>query len=150
MTPIQYLKEWIINDLSKPQSDLNDLAICPFAKTALDSDKIEFVYTSKLTFPRSANLKNLDAIVFVLDAEISSDELYDLAINFNKQNSHLVALEDHPLEPEVLNDIVFNNKKYPIIIVQSRQKLEHYRKILEKQQYYKNWTTADLTDLINR
>ena len=150
MQCIDYLKEWIRNDLSEPQKDLNNLSACPFAKTALDADKIEFYYTTHSTLPKVVDLENLDAVVFIFDNTISPDELYDLAIKFNKQNPDLVALEDHPLEPETLNDIVFNNKKYPIIIIQSREKLEHYRKILKRKGYYDNWSAHDLDELLNR
>lgn len=147
---IVYLKEWIRTDLSKPHRDLNNLSACPFAKAALDANKIEFYYTTHSVLPDVVDLENLDAVVFIFDNTISPDDLHDLAIKFNKQNPDLVALEDHPLEPEALNDIVFNNKKYPIIIVQSREKLEHYRKILKRKGYYDNWPAHDLDDLLNR
>ena len=148
MQPIEHLKEWISNDLSEPKQDLNNLSICPFAKTALETNKIKFYYVSVL--PEVVDLENIDAAVFIFDNDITPGALYDIAINFNKQNPQLVALEDHPLEPETLGDIVFNNKKYPIIIVHSREMLEHYRNFLRKKGYYDRWPADDLKDLLNR
>jgi hypothetical protein len=150
MDPIDYLKNWISTDLSHPQSTLNNLSACPFAKTALDSNKIEFYYATNSALPEVVDVETIDASVFIFDNDITPAALYDIAINFNKQNPQLVALEDHPLELETLDDIVFNNKKYPIIIIQSREKLEHYRKILRKTGYYEHWPADDLKDLLNR
>ncbi len=148
MNPIDYLKEWITTDLSCPQSTLNNLSACPFAKIALDENRIEFLYTTTTTFPPSIDVDDTDAVVFIFEDTICPQTLNNLANNFNEKNPLLIALDDHPLEPEVVNGVVFNNKKYPIIIVQPRAKLEHYRKILEIRGYYKQWPAVYLEELL--
>ncbi len=150
MSPKEYLCKWICTDLSKPYKTLNNLAVCPFAKPALETNKLDFVNVDVQTFPLTVDLSNLDAVIFIFQNQVSCEELYSLAIQFNNNNPDLVALEDHPDESEILEKIIFNNGKYPIIIVQSRQKLEKYRNSLRKKGYYANWPKEMLEDLLNR
>lgn len=151
MNSIEYIKHWIITELSQPYDALNGLSICPFANPALQANKIKFVRTTKKDFLRTNTFDNrYDATVFVFSNNILPETLYNLANQFNKNNKDYIALEDHPKEPEVINDIVFNNGKYPIIIVQTREKLTKFRAVLDKKGYYKNWSKQDLDDVMHR
>lgn len=149
MTPVEYLHHWIYNDLSKPQKTLNGLASCPFAKPALQDNKLDFVYVTQQTFPDTVNLSDLDAVVLVFTDLITPEKLIDLANQFNKNHPDLVALEDHPNEPEILEDVVFNNGEYPILIIQTRHKLEKYRQSLRKKGYYDSWPKDMLDNLLS-
>ena len=73
-----------------------------------------------------------------------------LADDFNKNNPDLLALEDHPLEEESVQNIRLNHGCYALILVQRRDKVERARKMLVKQGYYDNWADDYLEDVLQK
>ena len=61
-----------------------------------------------------------------------------------------IALEDHPDHIEQVDDLIFNQGEYAIVLVQEAEKLNKARKILQKQNYYKNWPKEYLEDVVER
>ena len=61
-----------------------------------------------------------------------------------------VALEDHPLEVEQVQDVKLNQGEYALVLLQPKDKLETAREWLEKKDYYKNWTKEYKQEVQNR
>jgi hypothetical protein len=49
-------------------------------------------------------------------------------------------MEDHPRLVEKVKDVKLNQGKYTLLLVQSRTKLKKFADILDKSDYYKNWS----------
>lgn len=145
-----YLKNWIKDFLDKPHSAFNGYSPCPFAKKSLDDNKVIFLSCTEKTFPASISMAGYDVIVYVFEEDIDTNTLSDFAEHFNRENSQLVALEDHPLEEERVQDCVLNNGKYCTIFIQDRSKLKKFRNTLKKTAYYDNWSLDYVEDVINR
>ena len=63
--------------------------------------------------------------------------------------SGLVALEDHPHDPEIIAGEPMNQGTWAILLVQATAKLNAASKMLAKQGYYDLWTQEQLDDVVN-
>ena len=151
------LTDWVINFLDVPQKVLNDIAPCPFAKTAVIKNKINFVLGTESIVQDMLNLnaswdENYEGVVLIYPPDVNSEKFVDSVNYVNEmyyQNSGLIALEDHPQINETICNINFNNKKYAIVIIQKSEKLRNASEILNKRGYYRNWTQYDLNTVVN-
>ena len=141
----QYLKTWITDVLSKPESTLNNLPICPYARAALIDNKVKFVssnnYVEDIEFLFANWNAEIDVVVLVLDANVDANRLVEDVEVINKKYVPLGfgCLEDHVNIPETLNDLTFNNGKYNLILCQPLDKLNKACEALKSKGYYKNW-----------
>ena len=139
------LKNWIFNTLSTPSTVFNNMPICPYAKQAWITNKVLV-----LDSVNNENLHNLlethEVIIYAFNPnQITAEELYNLSISLS--DDKIVALDDHPSYKEQVEDVVLNNGKYALILVQERFKLEQARKILQAKGYYKNWSPEYLKEV---
>jgi hypothetical protein len=134
---------------------------CPFAKQAVLDNKISYCYCSD---PEdiARSLKNLAENGFVAGKEVlvigidptvvSPIELQALTLNANQtylKEAELIALEDHPAEPEIINGAAMNQGQWALLLVQTKAKLNKASVILEKQGYYKNWSQDNIDDVVS-
>jgi hypothetical protein len=153
----QDLSDWIINFLDVPQSVLNNIAPCPFAKTALLNNKIRFVVGSQSVVQDMLMLNvkwdvEYEGVVLIYSSDINVENFLDSVEYVNNlfyRHSGLLALEDHPQISEDIAGLRFNNHKYAIVIVQQAEKLRKASEMLKKRGYYKNWTATDLDKVVN-
>jgi hypothetical protein len=144
----QELESWICDFLSKAHPSFNLLPPCPYAKTAWEEDKVLVVIDDPLIHFDPDLLYNKDVVVYVFDtATITVDKLYDIATEINQQYPTIVALDDHPNHKETVDDVVLNQSRYALLLIQRRDKLEHARSILESKGYYKNWDRDYLAEV---
>jgi hypothetical protein len=156
-TAKQDLSDWIINFLDVPQSLLNNIAPCPFAKTALINNKIRFVVGSESVVQDMLMLAakwdvEYEGVVLIYPSNINADNFVDSVEYVNNlfyRHSGLLALEDHPQISEDIAGLRFNNHKYAIVIVQQAEKLRKASEMLSKRGYYKNWSHRDLDAVVN-
>jgi hypothetical protein len=151
------ISDWIINFLDVPQETLNNIAPCPYAKSALLGNKIKFVAGGEnitddmLYFHYNWDI-SYDGIVIVYPKDIDSELFVKSVAEVNSSYyaySGLIALEDHPQIDETIANINFNNSEYALIIIQQASKLKKAMKILQSKGYYKNWTVEDLNNVVN-
>lgn len=156
-TAKQDLSDWIINFLDVPQPVLNNIAPCPFAKTALVNGKIKFMIGSEsvvkdmLSFNENWD-SEYEGVVLIYPSDINAENFADSVEYVNNlfyRHSGLLALEDHPQFSEDIAGLNFNNRKYAVVIIQRAEKLRKASEILKKRDYYKNWTTQDLDAVVN-
>lgn len=163
----QSIKVWIENFLDIPCATLNNLPPCPFAKQALISDKVVIQQLKQLNHISmkdyfKAEIENYTYSwpkgkeVIVLGCEpslISPKELEECidetTENFLEKRGY-IALEDHPDHEEKVQDLVFNQGEYALVLIQEADKLDKARKILHKQGYYKNWSEDYYRNVVDR
>ena len=148
------IENWINDFLSKPSATFNNLPPCPFAKKAWqdnavhthwlnDTFEIKLIITAELENYTYHWPKGKEVVILGFDPNrISPQELSIIIDNTYEllDNRGYIALEDHPHEVEQVQDVVLNQGTYGLVLIQPKDKLDLARAMLEKQNYYKNWT----------
>lgn len=159
--------KWITEFLDIPSETLNNLPPCPFAKQALLTNKIKIHQIKPLPHISMKDYfiaemenytyhwpKGKEVVVLGCDPNlITADELEDsieIATERFLEKRGYIALEDHPDHVEQVKDLVFNQGEYALVLVQEADKLNKARKILKKQDYYKNWPEEYYEDVVDR
>lgn len=151
-----YIKTWIDEFVTQPNSNLNNFPPCPYAKQAILDNKVVYDLANvdiDLFLIKKAELWNEDVDVCVIFVPgVSSQELSKLVEGINKRylmGNNFVALEDHPDDEENINGVIMNNGKYPIVLMQRLSKIQMFSGILKKKGYYDVWTKENLDDVVN-
>jgi hypothetical protein len=138
------LKEWL-ERITQPKKELKGFSVCPFAKKAVEENKIYWSYIG--TDCESYILNYIDStpndfelIAFInLGKGLTDDNLLSIISKLNEKRPDLVFLKDHPDNPGFINGVETGNKKYPLILVQPKDKLSEAREKLKKTKYYDVW-----------
>ena len=151
--------EWVENWVSRYNPKL-DAVPCPYAKQAIMRETVMWrTATSrqdlKSQIKQFANngFKNPDYEVMVLGATPDSINVYDLATTIRKLNKYVlmpagwVALEDHPRDIEVVNNVVMNQGSWVLVLIQSLEKLNAASEHLAETGYYDKWSKENLEDV---
>ena len=147
------IKDWIFKFLSKPNSAFGGLPPCPYAKQAwLDNRVIVHqIYPWNIEDALNWTLHyfpyDKDVVLFCMDPKlISAEHLSNLATS----TEEYIVLDDHPDQPEVVDDVILNQGTYAILFVQRRSELERARQWLANTDYYKNFTEEYKNDVVDR
>jgi hypothetical protein len=150
----EYLTKWVEEVLSVPHELLNSLPICPFARTAILDNHVNFIRTNNYITDITKTLDTWNdqqhALVFVCDDDIDpakfTEDVKQLNMKFLPQD--FVLLEDHVSIEEPFHGIKFNNGKYNIIIVQRLHSINEASRSLARSGYYINWSDALYDDVV--
>jgi hypothetical protein len=141
-----FLEKWILGFLSESQKVLNDLPPCPFAKKSYLENKVKIIEVTDYIAEVTEHLNvwddsyevlifvcpnNIDPISFITDVEL---------LNQTFMPKNFVLLEDHKDIEERIENVVFNNGKYNLILAQRKDKLKEASDKLHKTKYYENWS----------
>ena len=90
-------------------------------------------------------------VVYADKDELTPNELKTIVDDFNRfaRDKDVVALEDHPNDPEILNGVSMNFGKAILILVQRLSKLNKASDILKKKGYYDNWPKDNYDDVVS-
>ncbi len=148
---IDEIKTWI-NEFVSVHNDSIGHIPCPFAKQAMVDEKIKYVAGFDTLDDLVLNWSD-DVEVVVFYAPTEQYQLHELTYivdEFNKQamSKDIVALEDHPHDPELLNGATMNFGKAILILVQRLSKLNLASKILHKKGYYDNWPKENYDSVV--
>ena len=145
------IKLWILDFLSVNNSDFNNLPPCPYAQEALVNGKIAIEIEKYNHSDAEKLLQDCEVVIYVYDPhKVTVSELEQHANIVNQTFPSLIALEDHPDDPEIVGNTCVNQGKYAQLLIQDRHKLERARGPLEKLGYYKNWKEQYKQDVVNR
>lgn len=153
---ISDIKNWIEKFVSVHNETIGQVP-CPFAKQAMLDERINYVSGGKHTITPLLNslASNWDdkyevVVVYSDKNELTPNQLKILVDDFNKfaRDKDVVALEDHPDDPEILNGVSMNFGKAILILVQRLSKLNKASDILKKKGYYDNWPKENYDDVV--
>lgn len=153
---IEDIKKWIEDFVSVHNTRIGHVP-CPFAKQAMLSEKILYVSGAEHTLADLLdsladdwNDKYEVVVVYCPTQLYTPQELSKIVRQFNDvaMNKDLVALEDHPLDPELLNGETMNFGKCSLVLVQRLSKLNSASRLLKKQGYYDTWPDANYNDVV--
>ena len=151
----QFIK-WLTMFVAKPNKAFNNLPVCPYDLEALQKNKIKFevvdikLYDKLMSYKGNWNDK-YDIVVLFVDDIYLPHALPSIIETANKylMPEDLVALEDHPNDPEIINGVKMNFGKCILVLVQRLSVINRKSLALKDQGYYDNWSEENLDDVVN-
>ena len=141
------IEQWMVDFVEVPHPALGGWAPCPYARKArLDQDfdvRLGLAPIHDLIEISRKGLDGKSVVIFVYDPEYVSHEELGLAIFMINQKfllpKDLLALGDHPADPEVVNGVVMNQGTYALALVQSLSDLNQKAVAMARQGFYTTW-----------
>jgi len=149
------IESWIQNFVEVPHPALGGWAPCPYARKArLDRDfevKLGLAPMHDLIQISKHGLGGKSVVVIVYDPVVHAYDDFSSALNTaNKEfllPNNLLALEDHPADPEIVNGVSMNHGTYALALVQSLSDLNDKAQLVAKRGFYDTWPEEYLTAL---
>jgi len=147
--------DWIENFVEKPHPALGGWPPCPYARQARLKNTVQILVGLDPYYDLKNiglhGLGNYEVIAYVYDPtewpyELFSSSLVQANEEFLLRND-ILALEDHPDDPEIVNGIAMNQGKYALALVQSLSDLDAKAKIMADKGFYDTWPEEYLTPL---
>jgi len=141
------IESWMINFLEVPHPALGGWSPCPYARSA----RIKRTYSVFLGTDPYYDLKNRGAqgmgdrevIIYAYDpAEWSPEQFRSSIAQANTEcllHRDILALEDHPDDPEIVNGVCMNQGTYALALVQSLSDLNVKAKQMANKGFYHSW-----------
>lgn len=141
------INRWIETFVEVPHPALGGWAPCPYARQARLNQEYDIRIGSSpgydLVTLSQTKPGNKKVVVLVYDpAEITAGDLEFYTNYYNRlwlTGQDLVALTDHPGDPEILNDVVLNQGQYALLLVQSLTELNEKAQLLGSKGFYRDW-----------
>ena len=156
LATVQYdIERWIANFVEVPHPALGGWAPCPYARKA----RLERDYTIRVGINPYFDLLNVakDGLggSSVLILAYNPDEFFYSQFSSDVRAANdeallrndLLALEDHPGDPEIVNGVSMNHGKYALALVQSLSDLNKKAKLVGANGFYDTWSEEYLQAL---
>jgi hypothetical protein len=150
------IERWMANFVEVPHPSLGGWAPCPYARKArLDRD-----FEIRLGVNPYFDLKFIShtgitqsVIIFVYKSTAYSYEQFHSQIKSANteflSDKNLIALEDHPADPEIVNGVTMNQGTYALALVQNLTDLDQKARALAGKGFYDSWPEPYLQALFN-
>lgn len=151
----QDIEKWIVDFVEVPHPALGNWAPCPYARKArLDRDFTVRVgvnpYFDLLNVARDG-LGGKSVLILAYDPNEFFYAQFNRDIHAANEEAllrnDLLALEDHPGDPEIVNGISMNQGTYALALVQSLSDLNQKAKLVARKGFYDAWPEEYLTAL---
>tara|TARA_B100000424_G_C22542600_1_gene309015 strand:+ start:22 stop:534 length:513 start_codon:yes stop_codon:yes gene_type:complete len=151
------IEEWIENFVEVPHPALGNWPPCPFARRARllkhyevrlgdDLERDLFLFAKKYYMGKN------EVVIYAYPPKQYDDAYFNWVVDvvnvgkgFKKRK--LIALADHPDTVEEQNGVCFNMKKYALVLIQDKDKLNDHAKLLAQKGYYDGWNEEYLQDI---
>lgn len=141
------IEQWIVDFVEVPHPALGGWAPCPYARKArLDQDfdvQLGLAPIHDLIQLSENGLGGKSVVILAYDPKyISHDELSSAIVMVNQKfllPNDLLALEDHPDDPEIVNGVSMNQGTYALALVQSLSDLNQKAKLVARKGFYDTW-----------
>jgi hypothetical protein len=143
----QNIEQWIVDFVEVPHPSLGGWAPCPYARKArLDRDfdvRLGLAPIHDLVQTSRKGLNGKSVVIFAYDPAYVSYKELNYAVNICNRKfllpNNLLALEDHPADPEIVNGVVMNHGTYALALVQSLSDLNEKAQLVAKKGFYDTW-----------
>jgi hypothetical protein len=141
------IESWIVNFVEVPHAALGGWAPCPYARKArLDRDfeiRLGLAPLHDLINISKHGLGGKSVVIVAYDPNLHTYEAFSSALDIaNKEfllPNNLLALEDHPADPEIVNGISMNQGTYALALVQSLSDLNDKAQLVARKGFYDSW-----------
>jgi hypothetical protein len=143
----QEIEQWIVDFVEVPHPALGGWAPCPYARKArLDRDfdiKLGLAPIHDLVQISRKGLGGKSVVIIAYDPIEHCYEEFSQALNIANREfllpNNLLALEDHPADPEIVNGVVMNHGTYALALVQSLSDLNEKAQLVARKGFYDTW-----------
>lgn len=135
--------DYWIEHISRPQKDLGNFSVCPFAKGA-DFEIIE-TDGSDISPPPW----DFELIIYQLPNDLNAYDVIEIAKEYNKIYQDMIFLPDPKDRHTEINGVQTNNGRYNLILCQWRDNLNKAREKLMNTQYYEYWGDKYLKEILD-
>jgi hypothetical protein len=143
----QDIEQWIVDFVEVPHPSLGGWAPCPYARKArLDRDfdvRLGLAPIHDLVQISKTGLGGKSVVIVAYDPAEYSYEVFSKQLDIANQEfllpNNLLALEDHPADPEVVNGVVMNQGTYALALVQSLSDLDEKAQLVARKGFYDTW-----------
>jgi hypothetical protein len=151
----QDIEHWIENFVEVPHPSLGGFPPCPFARSA----RLKRTYGVFLGTDPLYDLKNrarygmdkYEVVIYAYDPTEWSRELFANSIELaNKETlipRDLIAMEDHPADPEIVNGVAMNQGTYALALIQGLSDLNTKARQMADKGFYHGWPEEYLQGL---
>lgn len=151
----QDIHKWIEEFLEVPNPNLGGWSPCPYARNARLNQtydvRLGTVLIDDLKAVCHTGMQSWEVIIYAYPIEkYGGQEFSDLIVEYTRDlliSQNLIALEDHPSLPEIVNGVCMNQGKYTLAIIQSLSDLNDRAEIIGKKGFYDKWPEEYLTEL---
>jgi hypothetical protein len=141
------IEKWIVDFVEVPHPSLGGWAPCPYARKArLDRDfevKLGLAPLHDLIKISKHGLGGKSVVIIVYDPAVHDYEDFNSALDIANREfllpNNLLALEDHPADPEIVNGVVMNHGTYALALVQSLSDLNEKAQLVANKGFYDTW-----------
>ncbi len=148
------IERWIANFVEVPHPALGGWAPCPYARKArLDRDfevRAGINPYFDLKFVAQTGI-NKSVVIFAYESTAYSyDQFHTQLESANTEfllAKDLLALEDHPDLPELVNGVCMNQGTYALALVQNLTDLNDKARAIARKGFYKDWPEDYLLEL---
>ena len=148
------INAWVETFVEVPHPALGGWAPCPYARKArLDRD-----FEVRLGINPYFDLKVVgqtgipcSVVIFVYESTAYTAEQF--AVQVQSANTEflvgkdLLALEDHPAAPEIVNGVCMNQGTYALVLVQCLSDLDNKAELIAQKDFYRQWPEQYLQQL---
>jgi hypothetical protein len=151
----QDIESWIQTFVEVPHPALGGWAPCPYARKArLDQDYAVRVgvnpYFDLLNVARDG-LGGKSVVILVYDPDEFFYAQFTSDVRAANQEvlvaRDLLALEDHPSDPEIVNGVAMNQGTYALALIQSLSDLDQKARAMASKGFYDTWPEDYLAGL---
>ena len=141
------IEKWIVDFVEVPHPALGGWAPCPYARKArLDRDfdvKLGINPYFDLLAVAKNGLGEKSVLILAYDPNEFFYEQFSNDIRAANEdvllNNDLLALEDHPGDPEIVKGVCMNQGTYALALVQSLSDLNNKAQLVAKKGFYDTW-----------
>jgi hypothetical protein len=148
------IESWIADFVEVPHPSLGNWAPCPYARKArLDRDFEVRVgsdlYSDLKSVAQTGITKSV--VIFVYESTSYTPEQFNSYLQSANMefllSQDLLALEDHPDVPEIVNGVSMNQGTYALALVQQLSDLNNKAQAIARKGFYKSWPRDYLQEL---
>ncbi len=148
----QDITQWIVSFVEKPTPLLSGWPPCPYARQARLQNRIDIREGLRDPLELSAvHMQDLDVIAYVYDPDQFTADAFNQAVDQLNQAylvpRNMIALADHPGDPEVVNGVCMNQGTWAIVFLQDLDKLNTAAGQLAAKGFYHGWSEDYLHQL---
>jgi hypothetical protein len=151
----QDIEHWIENFVEVPHPSLGGFPPCPFARSA----RLKQTYGVFLGVDPLYDLKNrarygmdkYEVVIYAYDPTEWTRELFANSIELANRETliprDLIAMEDHPADPEIVNGVCMNQGTYALALIQGLNDLNVKARQMADKGFYHGWPDEYLQGL---
>lgn len=153
----QDIEHWLKTFVEVPHPSLGGWPPCPYARAARLRQSYEVLAGNDPYFDlknRSRwGLGNREVVIYVYDPLDWSSTMLNASIESANTEyllrNDLIALADHPNDPEIVNGVCMNQGTWALALVQQLSDLNQRAQSIARQGFYHNWPEEYLQDLFS-